>query len=211
MEKLNEKKLLKRALNINRALKKLYPKPKIALKYRNAWELLVSVVLSAQCTDKKVNEVTADLFSKYKKLSDYVRADLHEFQNDIKPTGFYRNKAKHILKSAKIVQKKFNGKVPCKMENLLLLPGIARKSANIILSEACGIIDGIPVDTHVRRLSKLHKLTKNDDPVKIEQNLMRIIPRKDWYNFSVRLIQYGREYCPAKKHAHKNCPLEHVK
>jgi len=192
---------------ISRELKKLYPRPKIALNYGSPWELLVAVILSAQCTDKKVNEVTKQLFQKYKSLKDYTNATPSEFQNYIWQTGFYRNKAKHILASAEIVKKKYNGRVPRTMEQLLTLPGIARKSANIVLSEAFGIIEGVPVDTHVIRLAKLYDLTKYTVPKKIEEDLMKLLPKDEWYKFSLRLISYGREYCPAKRHDHAACPF----
>lgn len=190
-----------------RELKKLFPNAKIALNFSNDWELLVAVILSAQCTDKKVNEVTAKLFKKYKKLEDYLKADIKEFEKDIYQTGFYRAKAKNILASAKILKEKYRGKMPCTMEQMLEFSGVARKTANIVLYNACKVVVGIPVDTHVKRLSKLLGLTKNTDPVKIEKDLMEILPQKEWGTISYRLIEYGRKYCPAKKHDHNNCPL----
>ena len=202
--------LIKRKENtrlIIRVLKKLFPKVKIALNYSNNWELYVAVVLSAQCTDKKVNEVTAKLFKKYKILDDYVNADIKEFEQDIRPTGFYHNKAKNILLSAKIIKDKYSGKIPPSMNLLLSIPGVGRKTANIILSNAFGIVEGIAVDTHVKRLSRLLGLTTNNDPDKIEQDLMRVVPKKEWSDFTYLLIEYGRNYCPAKQHDHANCPL----
>lgn len=199
----------KKAAKIVRELKKLFPRPKIALKFSNNWELLVAVVLSAQCTDKKVNEVTEKLFKKYKTLNDYVKVNRKEFEKDIKPTGFYRQKAKNILKTAKIIKEKYGGKIPCSMEDLLTLPGVARKTANIVLGNACGKVEGIAVDTHVRRLSRLLGLTKESDPNKIEKDLMQILPKKEWFTITYRLIDYGRKYCPARDHDHKKnkCPL----
>lgn len=191
-------------------LKKLFPDAKIALNFSNDWELLVAVILSAQCTDKKVNEVTAKLFRKYKKLEDYLKADITEFEKDIYQTGFYRAKAKNILASAKILKEKYQGKMPCTMQQMLELPGVARKTANIVLYNACGVVVGIPVDTHVKRLSKLYGLTDNTDPIKIEKDLMEIFPRKEWGTISYRLIEYGRKFCPAKKHDHVNCPLTKI-
>ncbi len=188
-------------------LKKLFPKTKIALNYSNPWELLVAVILSAQCTDKMVNKVTERLFKKYKTFDDYLRADQKEFEQDIKSTGFYRNKAKNILASAKIIKEKYHKKIPDTMEEILTLPGVARKTANIVLYLVYGKIEGIAVDTHVRRLSQVLGLSKNQDPNKIEQDLMKIIPKKEWMAFSFRLIDYGRAYCSAKKHDHQNCPL----
>jgi len=196
---------------INKELKKLYPQAKIALKFSNPWELLVAVILSAQTTDKKVNEITEKLFKKYKTIDDYAKAKLKEFENDIKGVNYYKNKAKFILENAKIIKEKFNGKVPKTINELLQLKGVARKTANIVLSVAYNIYEGIPVDTHVKRLSKLLGLTNNTDPEKIEKDLMKIIPKgPEWRDFPLRLIQYGREYCPAKKHNHKNCPLTKI-
>lgn len=191
-----------------RELKKLFPEAKTALNFSNVFELLVAVILSAQCTDKKVNEVTEKLFKKYKKVNDYAQARQKEFEKDVRPTGFYRNKAKNILATAKIIRDKFGGKVPDSMEQLLTLPGVARKTANIVLSSGYGKIEGIAVDTHVKRLSLLHELTKEKNPDKIEQDLIEIIPRKEWADFNHRMVDYGREYCPAKKHDHEDCPLE---
>ena len=196
-----------RVAKIIKVLKSLFPKPKIALNYSNNWELFVAVVLSAQCTDKKVNEVTKELFKKYRKLEDYVNAKPKKFEKDIRPTGFYRNKAKNILAAAKEIKKRFGGKVPKTMAEMLTLPGIGRKSANVILGNAYGIVEGIAVDTHVIRLSKKLGLTNHIDPVKIERDLMEIIPQKYWFKFTYLIIDYGRKYCPARPHAHENCPL----
>jgi endonuclease-3 len=201
------KKLKKKALEIIKILKKLFPNPKIALNYSNSWELFVAVVLSAQCTDKKVNEVTEKLFKKYKKLDDYIKANPKEFEKDIKSTGFYKNKAKNILAAAKIIKEKFNGQIPKKMEEILTIPGIGRKSANVILGNAYGIVEGIAVDTHVRRLARLLGLTKNTDPNKIEKDLMVIVPKKYWFEFTYWLIEYGRKYHPAKLKNYKNLKL----
>jgi len=202
--------LKKRAQKITALLKKLFPRVKIALKYGNNWELLVAVVLSAQCTDKKVNEVTEILFRKYRSLDDYVEARPKEFEKDIRPTGFYRNKTKNILATAKIVKGKFGGRVPDKMEQLLALPGVARKTANVILGNAFGIVEGIAVDTHVRRLSRQLGLTQQQDPNKIEQDLMRLLPKKEWFNFTYRLIEYGRKICSARKHNCQEHPLTKI-
>lgn len=190
-------------------LKKLFPHARIMLNYSNPWELLVAVMLSAQCTDKKVNEVTEKLFRKYRTLDDYVRARQKDFEKDIYSTGFYRAKARHILATAKIVQKKFQGRVPRTMDEITSLPGVARKTANVVLGNAYGVVEGIAVDTHVKRLSRLLGLTESSDPNKIEQDLMEIVPRKDWMSFTYLLIEYGRKYCQAKKHDHANCPLNY--
>jgi endonuclease-3 len=193
---------------INKELKKLYPKIKIALNFSNIWELLVAAILSAQTTDKKVNEITDKLFKKYKTLEDYVKADLKEFENDIRGVNYYKNKAKFILENAKIIKEKFNGKVPNNMQDLLTLKGVARKTANVILSVGFNIFEGIVVDTHVKRLSQILKLSNHKDPNKIEKDLMLIIPKgPDWRDFPLRLIQYGRDYCKAKRHNHNLCPL----
>lgn len=189
-----------RILNLNNALKKLFPNARIALKYRTNWELLVAVILSAQCTDKQVNKVTEKLFKKYKKFDDYLKADIKEFERDIKSTGFYHNKAKHILESAEIIKKKYKSKVPSSMNDLIELSGVARKTANIILSNAFGKIDGIAVDTHVRRFALKFGLTDNKNPNKIEQDIMKILPKKEWKDFTYRVIEYGRQICPARKH-----------
>jgi endonuclease-3 len=196
---------------INKELKRIYPKAKIALNFSNPWELLVAVILSAQTTDKKVNEITEKLFKKYKTIDDYAKANLKEFENDIKGVNYYKNKAKFILENAKIIKEKFGGKVPKTMEELLQLKGVARKTANIVLSVAYNIYEGIAVDTHVKRLTRLLGLTKETKPEKIEKDLMTIIPKgPEWRDFPLRLIQYGREYCPARKHDHKNCPLTKI-
>lgn len=189
-------------------LKKIVPDAKITLNYSNNLELLIAVILSAQCTDKKVNEVTKKLFKKYKKLDDYVNANYLEFEKDIYSTGFYKNKTKNILKSVKIIKENFNRKVPNTMENILKLPGVSRKTANVVLRVAYGVIEGIAVDTHVIRLSQKLGLTDNKEPVKIEKDLMKIIPKKEWGSFTNYMIEYGRRYCPAKKHNHNNCPIK---
>ena len=200
-----------KAVKIIKTLRKLFPNPRIALRYSNNWELFVAVVLSAQWTDKKVNEVTEKLFKKYRKLDDYAKAKRIDFEKDIRPTGFYRNKAKNILSAAKELKKRFGGKIPKTMAEILTLPGIGRKSANVILGNAYGVVEGIAVDTHVRRLSKKLGLTKHDDPIKIERDLMEIIPKKDWFEFTYLLIDYGRKYCVARPHKHENCPLSKIK
>lgn len=188
-------------------LKKLFPKAGMMLHYDNNWELLVSVVLSAQCTDKKVNEVTEKLFKKYRTLNDYVAAKPAEFERDIYSTGFYRSKTKNILAAAKMIKTKFAGKVPRTMEEILTVPGVARKTANVVLGNAYNVVDGIAVDTHVRRIASILKLTKSGNPIIIERDLMALIPKKDWFKTTYFFIEYGRKYCPARKHDHANCPL----
>lgn len=213
-------------------LKKTYPKAKIVLHYKNPWELLVSVILSAQCTDIMVNKVTGKLFAKYKTLDDYVNADIEEFENGIKSTGFYHNKAKNILASAKIIKNTFNGVVPKTMEEILTLPGVARKTANVVLGNAYGVVEGIAVDTHVHRLSQRLRLidltkiggkklmvferngkpvidyTKDADPVKIEKELMSIIPKSQWFTLTYLLIDHGRAICKAQNPHCEECTLK---
>jgi endonuclease-3 len=199
-----------RAGKVVEKLKELFPRARISLNYSNEWELYVAVVLSAQCTDKKVNEVTSDLFKKYTKLDDYVSADSSEFEQDIKQTGFFRNKARSILAAAGMLKEELGGELPRTMEALLKLPGVGRKTANVILGNAYGVAVGIAVDTHVKRLSKLVGLTDHSDPEKIEQDLMKIIPKDEWIHFTYRMIEYGRKYCPARPHNHSDCPLSKI-
>lgn len=199
--------LQKRVNIILKELKHLFPHAKMVLNYGNNWELLVSVILSAQCTDKMVNKVTEKLFKKYKTLDDYVNASQIEFEKDIHSTGFYRNKAKNILATAKMIKEQFHGEIPRTMDELLTLKGVARKTANVVLGNAYGIVEGIAVDTHVIRLTKLWGLTKHTDPVKIEKDLMKLLPKKEWFTFTYRTIEYGRKYCIAKKHEHEKCPM----
>jgi len=200
----------KRAARIVATLKRLFPKAKIVLNYSNNWQLLVAVILSAQCTDKKVNEVTAKLFKKYRTPDDYVRADPKEFEKDIRPTGFFRAKTKNILAAAKMVKEKFRGRIPKTMAEMLTIPGVARKTANVVLGNAYGVVEGIAVDTHVRRLSQKLGLSDHDDPVKIERDLMQLLPKSEWFNFTYRMIDYGRAICPARKHECANHPLTKI-
>ncbi len=196
-----------KAKNIISLLKKLFPKAGMMLKYENNWELLVSVILSAQCTDKKVNEVTEKLFKKYITLDDYVNTDARVFEQDIFSTGFYRAKTKNILATAKILKKDFGGEVPRTMDEILTLPGVARKTANVVLGNAYGVVEGIAVDTHVRRITNILGLTKSDNPTIIERDLMALLPKKDWFHATYLFIEYGRTYCKATRHDHAHCPL----
>lgn len=207
-EKLKERK--ERVKKMMPILRKLFPEAKIALRYDSPWELVVAVILSAQCTDKKVNEVTNDLFKKYQTLDAYVMATQGEFEADIRPTGFYRNKAKHILNTARIIKERYNGRVPSTMSELLALPGIARKTANVVLGNAYGVVEGIAVDTHVIRLSRKFDLTDERTPEKIERDLMAIVPQKDWFDLTYLIIEYGRNYSPARKKDCKGEPLEEI-
>jgi endonuclease-3 len=188
-----------RVLKIIELLEKEHPDAKIALNYTNPLELLVATILSAQCTDKRVNVVTKTLFRKYRKAEDYANADLEELEEDIKPTGFYRNKARNIKKCCQILVEKFNSQVPNTMEEMLELPGVARKTANIVLSNVYGVIEGIAVDTHVRRLARRLKLSEQENPSKIEDNLMTIIPKTHWKRITDLLIFHGRRICMARK------------
>lgn len=198
-------------VKINKKLKDLYPTIKIALNYSNPWELLVATILSAQTTDKKVNEITANLFKKYKNIDDYTQVKLEEFTEDIKGVNYYKNKAKFIIENSKIIKEKFNGEIPKTMTEILTLKGVARKTANVILGVAFNVFEGIVVDTHVKRLTKLLGLTKQTNPEKIEKDLMEIIPKGvEWRDFPLRLIQYGRDYCSARPHNHQNCPLSKI-
>ena len=195
---------------IIKLLKKEYPDVKLALTFNNPLELLIATILSAQCTDERTNRVTKNLFKKYKNVIDYVKADLKIFEEDIKATGFYKNKAKNIIAACQKIAKEFNGRVPQKMEELITLPGVGRKTANIVLTFAFGKTEGISIDTHVRRLSQRLGLSKNNDPDKIEQDLMKIIPRKYWGNISCLLMEHGRSICLARKPLCQKCILKHI-
>jgi endonuclease-3 len=198
-----------RGRRIMKRLTYLFPNAGMMLTYGNEWELLVAVQLSAQCTDKKVNEITPALFKRFPTLNDYVTADPREFERMIFQSGFYKNKTKHILAAAKMLQQKFHGKLPKTMGEMLTLPGVARKTANVVLGNAHGVIEGIAVDTHVKRLSHVLGLSDETDPNKIEKDLMKVFPKKEWFHTTYLLIEYGRKYCPAKKHDHTKCPLGH--
>ncbi|VVB87152.1 G/T mismatches repair enzyme [uncultured archaeon] len=191
-------------------LKKEYPDVKIALDFSNPLELLVATILSAQSTDKQINKVTKTLFTKYKTPQDYVKTPQEELEKDIYSTGFYRNKAKNIKKLCEILVNDFNSQVPDTMEDLVKLPGVARKTANIVLSGAFGKIEGIAVDTHVKRVAARLGLTANTDPEKIEKDLMKIIPKEDWDIFALMLIHHGRQICVAKKPKCEICFLNKV-
>lgn len=203
MEKGDYKKRVKHIIEI---LEKEYPDAGTALTFRNPLGLLVATVLSAQCTDKMVNKVTRELFKKYRCAKDYAQVDLAELEEDIRPTGFFRNKAKSIKGFCTTLGERFNGQVPDNLEDLLALPGIGRKTANLVLSEAFDI-PGMVVDTHVLRLSKLIGLTNNTDPTKVEFDLMEIVPKEEWRLFSNLLILHGRAICIARKARHQECKV----
>jgi len=195
-----------RALEILEVLKTLFPNPKIILNHTTPWELLVAVILSARNTDKKVNEVTAKLFKKYKNIKDYKNVGVKDLEQDLNKLGLFRQKAKFIKNTAAIINNKYKGQIPKTMDELTSLPGVGRKTANIILGNVYGIVVGIAVDTHVTRLSKLFGLTKNTNPEKIEKDLMLLLPKSEWFDFTNRMISYGREYCKASC-KHLTCPL----
>lgn len=221
-------------------LGKTYPKAHIALNFSTPWELLVAVMLAAQCTDVRVNIVTEKLFKKYPTLDHYLKADIHEFEREIRSTGFYHNKAKNVLAAARIIKDKFSGHIPKTMEEMLTIPGVARKTANVVLGNAYGVVEGIAVDTHMIRLSQRLRLvnlekiggknvrtfTKNGkiivdfkkdaDPVKIERELMNVIQKKEWLSSTYRIVDHGRAVCKAQNPncaacvLSKNCPSSRV-
>jgi endonuclease-3 len=195
--------LKKRTEEIIKRLRKEYPTPKTALEHRDPLQLLVATILSAQCTDERVNQVTPALFKKYRTARDYATANVAEFEQEIRSTGFYRAKTKSIINCSKALVERHGGKVPRTMEELVQLPGVGRKTANCVLGSAYGIASGVVVDTHVRRLAQRIGLSKQDDPDKIEQDLMAVLPKKDWIDFSNMLIWHGRKVCQARK---PNCP-----
>jgi len=188
-------------------LKAQYPDAHCELNHQEPLELLVATILSAQCTDVRVNKVTQSLFKKYKTTMDYAEADPEEFQEDIRSTGFFRNKTKSILSMAQDLVEKHGGNVPDTMEELVALPGVGRKTANVVLGNAFGKNEGVVVDTHVTRISNKLKLTNKKDAVKIEQDLVKLVPREDWALFSHLLIWHGRDICPARRPKCEICPL----
>lgn len=188
-------------------LKKQHLDAHCALKHKNPLELLIATILSAQCTDERVNKVTEALFKKYKNAKDYADANLKKFEKDIYSTGFYRNKAKNIISTCQKINSIYKGRVPNNFDELLRLPGVARKTANCVMGTAFGIPSGIVVDTHVLRISQRLGLTKNTDPNKIEQDLMKIIPQDEWIMFSHRVIWHGRRVCDARKPKCEICML----
>jgi endonuclease-3 len=207
METETEPEKQKRLLAIIELLEKQYPRAKTALRYGSPLEILVATILSAQCTDKRVNIVTEALFKKYRTVEDYANADLAELEQEIRSTGFYRNKAKNIKNAGRMLIERFGSKVPDTMEEILELPGVARKTANIVLSNAYGVVVGVAVDTHVRRLSKRLGLTENTNPVKIERDLIRIVPQSHWKQITNLLISHGRNVCSARKPKCNACIL----
>ena len=196
-----------RTAEILRILDATYPNVTCALHHNNAWELLVATILSAQCTDKRVNEVTPGLFRKYPTIRDFAAARQEALAQDIKSTGFFNNKSKSVIGAAKKILNDFGGEIPKTLEELITVPGAARKTANVVLGTAFGIASGVVVDTHVQRISNRLALTKNSDPVKIEQDLMKIVPHEHWILFSHQLIHFGRSICVARSPKCAECPL----
>ncbi len=197
-----------RIAEILRRLAAAYPNAECALHHRSAWELLVATILSAQCTDARVNMVTPSLFGKFPTPAAFAQATLPAIEEEIRSTGFYRNKAKSVSGAAKKVVAEFSGKVPDTMDQLLTLPGVARKTGNVVLGVAFQKAEGVVVDTHVLRLSRRLGLTRAEDPKRVEEDLMRMIPRERWISFSHELIQHGRQICIARKPRCVDCPLE---
>lgn len=207
MKREKPREILRRARRILRRLKKRYPAARTALRHREPLQLLIATILSAQCTDRRVNLVTKDLFVKYRTARDYAGAPQEELEKEIRSTGFFRAKARNIINCAKVLLERFNGEVPGSMEELLELPGVGRKTANVVLGDAFGIAEGIVVDTHVRRLSERLGFTKETDPEKIERDLSPLIPKKDWVICAHLLIAHGRSTCQARKPRCMSCLL----
>ena len=201
------KSALNRIPEIVRILRETYPRSRTALDFSSPFQILVATILSAQCTDKKVNEITPGLFARYPDPAAMAEADVGEFEERIRPTGFYRQKTKSLLGSARKIVADFGGEVPARMDDLITLPGVARKTANIVLSSGFGIAEGIAVDTHVKRLAGRMGLSKEKDPVKIERDLMKVVPRDAWLDFNYLLVNHGRALCPARKPRCSDCPL----
>ena len=199
-----------RVAAILQKLDEAYPEATCELKHENPFQLLISTILSAQCTDVRVNEVTRTLYQKYKTPKDFAYADPRELEQEIRPTGFFRNKTKSIMGASKGILENFKGEVPKTMDEILTLPGVARKTGNVVLGSGFGIASGVVVDTHVMRLSRRLDLTKHEEPKKIEQDLIKIIPQDSWIKFSHQLIWHGRRVCIARKPRCTECNLESI-
>jgi endonuclease-3 len=200
-----------RKLRLTRILASLdrrYPRATCALHHASAWELLVATILSAQCTDERVNKVTPVLFRKYPTLEAFARAPLQAMAADVRSTGFFNNKARNIIGAAQTILANFGGQVPRKLEDLLTVPGAARKTANVVLGTAFGIASGVVVDTHVGRIARRLDLTRHSDPVKVERDLIKLLPPERWIQFSHQVIHFGREICAARKPRCLDCPLQ---
>jgi endonuclease-3 len=200
----------RRAPDVVRLLSEAHPDAHVALSFSNALEMLVATILSAQCTDEKVNEVTATLFRKYRTPEDYLRVPEDELKLDIKPTGFFNQKAVSIRAACQRIVEAYDGTVPDTMEDLVTLRGVARKTANIVLGNAYGKVEGIAVDTHVKRVANRLGFSANSDPDKIEQDLMRLIPRDRWFDFTYVMIDHGRAICVARRPRCEDCPVSHL-
>jgi endonuclease III len=193
---------------ITQQLDRLFPQATCALHHKDGWQLLVATILSAQCTDERVNKVTPELFKKYPTMQDFANASQDELANDIRSTGFFNNKSKSLIGAARKILADYNGRVPQNMEDLLQVPGAARKTANVVLGTAFGVASGVVVDTHVQRIAQRLDLTKNAEPGKIEQDLMKTIPKDRWVLFAHQLIHFGRQICIARKPRCASCPLD---
>lgn len=202
-----ERSIRKRALGVVKMLGTMYPEAEVFLEHGSAWELLVAVMLSAQSTDRQVNLVTKGLFARYRTIEEYAGADQDELERLLYSSGFYRAKARNVKRAAQMVIERFGGEVPRTMEELVQLPGVARKTANIVLQSAFDVVVGIPVDTHVLRFAKRYGFSDEADPVKVERDLMSFFPESSWKRLSYQLVSYGREHCPARAHQHSSCPL----
>ncbi len=200
----------KRIKQIIRILHQTYPESHTALTHRNPLQILVATILSAQCTDERVNQITPMLFQKYKSAEEFARVDQRELEEEIRSTGFFRNKAKNIIGASTKIVEDFSGKVPDNMADLITLPGVARKTANIVLSSGYKKSEGIAVDTHVKRLSGRLGLSSEKDPDKIEQDLLVVVPRESWIDFNYMLVNHGRQVCQARKPRCSECPLSHL-
>jgi len=196
-----------RVEEIVKILRQNYPESRTTLKFKTPLQILVATILSAQCTDEKVNQITANLFKKYKTAADFAKANRKDFEEEIRSTGFFRNKARNIRNACQKIESDFSGNIPDNMNDLVSLPGVARKTANIVLSTAFQKAEGIAVDTHVRRLSWRLGLSKEKDPVKIEKDLMAIVPKSDWLDFNYMLLNHGRKVCQARKPDCAHCVL----
>lgn len=196
--------------DIIRILRRTYPDSQTALNFTNPLQILVATILSAQCTDKKVNEITPGLFARYPDAAAFAAADLHELEEQIRPTGFFRNKAKNIVNACQKIIRDFNGRLPENMADLVSLPGVARKTANIVLSSGFNRAEGIAVDTHVKRLAGRLGLSSETNPDKIEQDLLQLVPKSAWLEINYLLVNHGRAICPARKPLCPDCPIQYL-
>jgi endonuclease-3 len=210
LEEKERAELSRRMPRVIALLRKTYPRSRTALHFRSPLQILVATILAAQSTDKRVNIVTPELFRKYRTAADFARADRRELESEIRSTGFFRNKAKSIIGAGRTIMDDFGGRVPSSMEELLTLPGVARKTANIVLSSGFGRAEGIAVDTHVKRLAGRLGFSRENDPVKIERDLMAVVPRKDWLDFNYMLVNHGRAVCQARKPRCPECVLRRL-